>query len=316
MATLEIPQVGHLAGQPLQLWPHFHLIPANIVVSATLLVYDYFCTLDEEVVYVWSRPWSFGSIIFLFNRYLPFIDTFLSIDVFFGRPNPKECLARTTTIVWLMYVGIAFSEIILILRTYALWERKRSILLVLGSTTMIAIISGAICLQKQNESLVFAPTMGPGCHIIKADNIAFISYIVLLFTETIIAVLTLVKGYHDLRRTRSPWVVQLYQHGILFYVYLLALSLGNILTGVINPRMGTWLASPQRVLHSLLSSRVLIVMFSGQPASEGMSQRTPAFSLTSSAIVSADLMPFDDDETVSTDSPRWSRSRTRIRNPR
>ena len=34
----------------------------------------------DQVNYVWAEPWSFGSILFLLNRYSPFIDAFMYID--------------------------------------------------------------------------------------------------------------------------------------------------------------------------------------------------------------------------------------------
>lgn len=35
--------------------------------------------LDPQIAYVWSNPWSVGSMLFFINRYVPFIDTFLSL---------------------------------------------------------------------------------------------------------------------------------------------------------------------------------------------------------------------------------------------
>ncbi|KAL0579724.1 hypothetical protein V5O48_002288 [Marasmius crinis-equi] len=246
--------------------------------------------------------------MFLLNRYLPFIDTFLSIDVYFRSMSPGECLARTTAMLWFMYIGITLSEVILMLRTYALWERRRSILLTLCFTAVALMTPGLFFLQKEIQSFRYAPSDQPGCLLTDASNIVFISYIMLLAGETIVAGLTLVKGYQHLRRTRSPWVVQLYQDGILFYVYLLTLSLGNIITSVVNPEMGPWLSSPQRTLHSLLSTRVLFLLFRGQRTSaQDHEHRTTAFSLTSSAVVSADLM---DDPSM-----EWELGKPRLRHP-
>ena len=63
-----------------------------------LQVYDYLCTLGDEVssgasgpstlggaecrsqvTLVWQQPWNAGTIVFFLNRYLPFIDTFMSL---------------------------------------------------------------------------------------------------------------------------------------------------------------------------------------------------------------------------------------------
>jgi Family of unknown function (DUF6533) len=58
--------------------------------------YEYFLTLDREVCapgdyfiehanllskvyYVWGSRWSFGKIIFIWNRYSPIVDTVLAV---------------------------------------------------------------------------------------------------------------------------------------------------------------------------------------------------------------------------------------------
>jgi hypothetical protein len=63
-------------------------------------IYDHLCTLDLEVgripfifvsrsaepawilqaAHVWSHPLSGGSILFFLNRYLPYVDTFMSVN--------------------------------------------------------------------------------------------------------------------------------------------------------------------------------------------------------------------------------------------
>ncbi|KAJ7497118.1 hypothetical protein FB451DRAFT_216883 [Mycena latifolia] len=38
--------------------------------SATILVYDHFITLDQEIDLVWRKDWSFLKCVFIFHRYL------------------------------------------------------------------------------------------------------------------------------------------------------------------------------------------------------------------------------------------------------
>ncbi|KAF9005238.1 hypothetical protein BDQ17DRAFT_386132 [Cyathus striatus] len=56
------------------------LVQSTLVACGTLLIYDLLCTLDQEVAYVWSEKWSLGTFLFILNRYLPFVDTFLSLS--------------------------------------------------------------------------------------------------------------------------------------------------------------------------------------------------------------------------------------------
>ncbi|KAJ7346214.1 hypothetical protein DFH08DRAFT_961659 [Mycena albidolilacea] len=157
----------------------------------------------------------------------------------------------------LLVLGIFLSEVILMLRTWALWDRRRMVLIwliILGTCTLVASI---VTTQLELESLDYITTTGVGCTLAKASSIIIFSYLSVTILETM--VLTAVRAYRDLRYSRLPWLIQLYRDGILFFIYLLMISLANILVPILAPSMfSNWLASPQRVLHSVLCSRVLL----------------------------------------------------------
>jgi hypothetical protein len=107
------------------------------IASGALLVYDYLCTLDLEVAYVWAGPWTLGTFLFILNRYLPFVDIFILIQLLAGNPSPETCVTYSKVATWFMVTGVIISEIILMLRTYALWECRRSILIALISNFFV-----------------------------------------------------------------------------------------------------------------------------------------------------------------------------------
>ncbi|KAF9005237.1 hypothetical protein BDQ17DRAFT_1354096 [Cyathus striatus] len=125
------------------------------------------------------------------------------------------------------------------------------------------------------RSLKYVVTERPGCRLVSTSPIIIVAYILLVMSETTMAVLTGVKAYRHLRHSSSPWVVRLYREGLLFYVYLLIISLANVLVPVLAPRMfANWLASPQRVLHSVLCNRVLLLILK-QRSAANMTTRYP-----------------------------------------
>ncbi|XP_006457135.1 hypothetical protein AGABI2DRAFT_123002 [Agaricus bisporus var. bisporus H97] len=92
-----------------------------------------------------------------------------------------------------------------------------------------------------------------------------------------VGILTAIQAYRSLRFSHSPWVKQMYKDGLLYYVYVLgilvpaiflvvlsndyvtALSIANVLVAALAPRyLANWLATPQRVVHSVLCNRVLL----------------------------------------------------------
>ncbi|KAJ7046115.1 hypothetical protein C8F04DRAFT_1387757 [Mycena alexandri] len=195
------------------------LVPSTLCACAAILVYDWMCTLDQEITYVWSRPqWSTGTFVFIVNRYLPFIDIFLALTAKLTHISPGRCLTRFKIVGWLTVMGIFLSEVVLMLRTLALWDRKRAVRISLMILAIHTATSGV------------------------SDNRGWSNYI------------KMVSSSHALEFSTYSYV----QRGMLFYVFLLGMSLANILVPIFAPSMySNWLASPQRVLHSVLCTRVL-----------------------------------------------------------
>ncbi|KAF9001397.1 hypothetical protein BDZ89DRAFT_1170035, partial [Hymenopellis radicata] len=82
-------------------------------------VYDYILTLDREIAYIWPNPGSISGILFFTNRYLPFIDSMMEMDLEFRSDNTlQKCWVNNIIITWLIVIGVWISEVILTLRTY------------------------------------------------------------------------------------------------------------------------------------------------------------------------------------------------------
>ncbi|KAL0948103.1 hypothetical protein HGRIS_010720 [Hohenbuehelia grisea] len=187
------------------------------------------------------------------------------------------------------------------LRTYAIWGRKpavRSLLITLCIVRMclrihipqpllitsiqVIFVPALVITQLESASLscmchysilsassahIPCYTVGPSgsisrCNLKTASSIVFIAYILLVICETTIVVLTAIKAYQHLRHTTSSWIIQLYRDGFYFYIILLGFSLANILVPVLGSKeLVNWLATPQRVAHSLLCTRILFLIF-------------------------------------------------------
>ncbi|KAL5489762.1 hypothetical protein ACEPAI_4594 [Sanghuangporus weigelae] len=244
--TLHIPVVGGI-----------DLTSGTIAAFGALLIYDvFFVTFDQEVTLVWPSRWSLGKTLFFLNRYLPFVDTFLSLH------HSDDSLDRKEYCPWLTVVGTCISETILMIRTSAIWERRqsiRSVLLILGAGVFIPSI---VIAQLEITSLDYKPIAHGGC--IKSrpsSRIIFVAYLLLVICETTIVALTLIQAWRHYRSNQieSPLISQLYQDGLLYFVYLQVFSIFNIIIAVAGPPdIGNLLATPQRVLHSLLCTRVLL----------------------------------------------------------
>jgi hypothetical protein len=47
------------------------------VACLSVLVYDYAIMMDREVEYIWKSDWNWVKVVYLAQRYIPFIEMFL-----------------------------------------------------------------------------------------------------------------------------------------------------------------------------------------------------------------------------------------------
>ncbi|KAF8966820.1 hypothetical protein BDZ97DRAFT_606223 [Flammula alnicola] len=84
---------------------------------------------------------------------MPFIDTFLSLKLKLSVISPETCESQYKVVTWLIVSGIILSEVILLLRTYAIWERRRSILVILCISSIITFIPAVIVTELEIRSI-------------------------------------------------------------------------------------------------------------------------------------------------------------------
>ncbi|KAK0187102.1 hypothetical protein F5146DRAFT_762914 [Armillaria mellea] len=234
------------------------LTSASLVASCALLVYDWACTLDQEADYVWPHPLSFRATLFFMNRYLPFVDAFISMSLAFTQNSPEKCVKHFKVVTWFTVAGILLCEVILMLRTWAIWERKRSVMIGFIILILVAAVPSFVFTDLELDSLVYRK-VETGCSRTHASPIIIGAYLLLLFCETVIAVLMVIKAIQHLRPPYSPWVAKLYRD---------VLSLANVLIPICVPALSNWLATPQRVFHSIFCTRILLlIMKQGGPPS-------------------------------------------------
>ncbi|KAF8126736.1 hypothetical protein EV363DRAFT_562203 [Boletus edulis] len=118
--------------------------------GVTIVVYDYILNFSREIEYVWLRPWTWVSTMFVVVRYIGLC--WIIIFTLYGTtflPGPLE-VSRVTDAVsgWAFIVFLSATDLILILRVYAMWNRSRTILSILlfiyVPQNIISVVLGGI----------------------------------------------------------------------------------------------------------------------------------------------------------------------------
>jgi len=244
---------------------HSQAVTYMMVVSLAVLVYDYCLTLDREVRLVWKYKWGVGNILFLLTRYSTFLDIPLVVWLHQRRaPSPGQCLTVYTAALWLGVFGIFMGDGILFLRTYAFYHKNKKVLAFLIFFYVVIVVVVIIGVHLFIRSLLYVEPP-PGirelgvCFAIKYSKIVVVAFCVVIFQQTVILSLTFFKIIEITRLSSSKLIKTLYRDGIFYYVYILLISIANIIVLIAGPRDLLGLLIPlQRTTRNILAARVLL----------------------------------------------------------
>ncbi|KAI0812520.1 hypothetical protein BC629DRAFT_1589276 [Irpex lacteus] len=221
------------------------------VISVALLVYDWLLVLSDEVNHVWASHWTFVKVLYLWTRYSPIADAILGMLAHFAMLSPKQCRLTDTINSFLIAVGIYSSELVLVWRTFALWQDSKRVRYALGILWLSMSPIGLYFVIAFVSSTVYSsqPFAGqPGCNLVSASSLVAGDFIGLTILEICIVILTVVKGFQHISNTPDivgvQYVRTLYRDGVLFFVFLAVLSLANVLAPFFGPKSNALLLPP------------------------------------------------------------------------
>ncbi|EJD45947.1 hypothetical protein AURDEDRAFT_165009 [Auricularia subglabra TFB-10046 SS5] len=253
--SLVPPQIGMLIaalkrGNVVHLAPMAQSRRWNI--EGTDGAYDYLTTLYDEVVLVWNARWGTGKILYLASRYLIWPEIILVIYINLFDVNPRAChvifaysSCETTHFVTLRrsgieqelaigsaLAGVTIAEVVLIMRTWAIWGAKSLILFVLAGLLLCITVRNCYLMSEFVRQAVFISVSAHvpsahGCVLIETSRriaLAWLS-ISIFRTRALLIVCGAPRNFSaDIAavklRSSSGLVSSLYRDGILYFVCL------------------------------------------------------------------------------------------------
>ncbi|KAJ7039108.1 hypothetical protein C8F04DRAFT_1255265 [Mycena alexandri] len=101
--------------------------------ALTFLVYDICISMDDEINFVWPKPWTRTKFLYLFIRYVPLFVQISILAIGSRELTPALHFTPHDCFIWQVYQGVAtvliFTAVdyVLILRVYALYNNNRTI---------------------------------------------------------------------------------------------------------------------------------------------------------------------------------------------
>ncbi|KAF9001270.1 hypothetical protein BDQ17DRAFT_631505 [Cyathus striatus] len=255
---------------------HIKLFNYLDVASISIFVFDYFLTLELEIKCIWSTKWSTLSLMFLFTRYLPFVESsVLLYRIFAPGLSTETCNQMFKVHTLLALAGIAVGEIILSLRTWAIWSRNKivgiGLVIFWFSATIPAI---PVMLSFSANAKFVDPPYHPfrGCFLQGGSRILSIEWILLMIYDAGLLALMTVQALRTVTTGNEIFLKAFFtssrpgellkpilKDGILYYFYLFVLSALNVVVIRAMPiDYLNLLAMLERVIHAILTCRVVL----------------------------------------------------------
>jgi len=218
---------------------------------------------------MWRRSrFRLSSVLFFIARYGGLTAAIISLFPLDVRlVNGRTCLRLVT---------IVSSDAVLAVRAWAIWERRRSVFFVIMLTAIACIAPSLYVLQKDVVSSKIAPPLNvigsielpdlDQCRYIESDvtDLWSVPYFLVISFETLTLAITLIPlvRWHARipKAARSPLLATLWKDGVIYFIFMLMLSIVNIglVFQVKLPELRSGGSQLQTCLHSMVSSRIIL----------------------------------------------------------
>ncbi|KAF8991355.1 hypothetical protein BDQ17DRAFT_1370900 [Cyathus striatus] len=221
--------MSSLSGYSQILVPLRHLQFIDVVSGFSLLVYEYFITLDSEVKYVWGSRWGLMKILYIITRYLPFTDTSLLIF--------RHFLPHPSSQTWFIMLGMSIAEVIFTLRTWVMCGKKKWLTFSLPVFYVVLWTCDYYSIGKAVNTVTFnyQPLMPWGCLVSDGNmTLIWINWTLLFIYDFANLALMLIPRYRSVlnQKGKSRLTKAIFTDGIIYYVYLFIVSLANLIVVV------------------------------------------------------------------------------------
>ncbi|KZT08530.1 uncharacterized protein LAESUDRAFT_723398 [Laetiporus sulphureus 93-53] len=206
-----------------------------------VVVWDWMHAIPREWRFIWKTSWTPVKVAYLFCRYWVLAVVPYLLWAFVANHSLETCKRVYRIPVALAMWNQASAEAILLIRTYAFFNRNNYILALL-----VSALGGVVAYQlyvATSEmlllSFVSSPTMGPCFPASKpgsADLLGF--FIAPLAYDTMVTIMTVAKAITIRRRSGGPnsRLIQTFiREGVFYY---LLISIANLVNGIfyLQPR--------------------------------------------------------------------------------
>ncbi|KAF8452879.1 hypothetical protein L210DRAFT_2061513 [Boletus edulis BED1] len=220
---------------------------ASLIV-VTVVVYDYILTFSREIEYVWCKPWTWVSTMFLVVRYigLYWIMTIALIGSSFVSGPLEVSNVMYLAFTWAFGVFLSAADLVMVLRVYAMWNRSRIILGFLLFIFVSQVTTTVVFDGIYHSSSTYFPVTLARVFNLSFCSASFVNFapildalivvprFVLAATLLILAVLQTLKQSVTMYKATKQWqpnryLQRLVRDGILYFITNMLFQINDLL---------------------------------------------------------------------------------------
>ncbi|KAG2069215.1 hypothetical protein BDR04DRAFT_711938 [Suillus decipiens] len=206
--------------------------------TITFWIYDYARSSNEEWTFLLQSNWNKVKVLYIVTRYVPFI--LLTAVLYMGlspNENTDKCRLFSNICSGLVLISGIGSESFFILRTWALWNNNRILLVAMLITLLTVIgVSTSVTFTTTAASATYGTstiTGITGCYWSSGSAQLFIPYLLLSAFELGLMILTLIRAIQSWKINPSHLYIVLVKHNIFYYICGFLLSVANVLASLL-----------------------------------------------------------------------------------
>jgi hypothetical protein len=212
-----------------------------IVVALTILLYDYFLNLANEINWIWRAPKkssAFTLILYVLNRYVSIlVIPVVMLKYFWHDSDPGRlsvCLHLTKFHYYTIFCSQALVAAVLIQRAYALYGKSKFVLAGTCAITLAAAILGIVGIVRSPSNVYQTrDLLRTGSCILPTSLLVVGNYMPSIITamilELVIFALTLIKSIEHMK-SGSRILDVLLRDGIFYFGLVMLAHFGVILS--------------------------------------------------------------------------------------
>ncbi|TDL19812.1 hypothetical protein BD410DRAFT_791697 [Rickenella mellea] len=193
----------------------------RVISAMVALLYDVVLSFPDEVQYIWRAPSSWGKMLYFTSRY-PIPVMYILWEI---------CAFMLFFMTWSLWMITFPLQIVLGLRTIAIWERDRLVtaLVVLGTVAYNTTLLISSLLSSKSYRCLLGSLLG--CY---SGDFGFsttlikLTYSALMAYEGMLFILISIKAIQGGRVGRGRLIVILLRDGAIYYAVIFAFSIANV----------------------------------------------------------------------------------------